>query len=458
MKIGLLPLYITLYDTITRNYRKRFEPFYDTIAKMMTDRGIEVLRCEFCMGEDDFRKTISYFEDEKCDALVTLHMAYSPSLKSAEYLINTKLPIIVCDTTETEDFSDKQSPDEIMYCHGIHGVMDMCNILKKNKKAYAIAAGHYLSSDVIDRVAGFVKAAKSSNALFGSNVGSIGGYFEGMGDFRVPDETLKEMFNVKVVYPKAGEIAEIAESVTDMEIESEKEKHKKEFTFMGEFDSKIYNNSIKADITLKKWIEKHNLQAFTVNFNKIGELPTMPFNGICQAMSEGIGYAGEGDTLTALFTGALLQGYKDTSFVEIFCPDWKHDTVFISHMGEMNYAVADGPIEFFEKDFIGGGKSPITGTAAYRPGNAVFVNVFEDDNGFNLLIAPVEVIKETTKNFAKNIRGWLKFPKPLNSVLEKISEYGATHHSVLVYDATVEEMAFFAKCVNLKPVMMIGGK
>ena len=42
MKIGLLPLYITLYDTITRNYRKRFEPFYDTIAKMMTDRGIEV--------------------------------------------------------------------------------------------------------------------------------------------------------------------------------------------------------------------------------------------------------------------------------------------------------------------------------------------------------------------------------------------------------------------------------
>ena len=68
------------------------------------------------------------------------------------------------------------------------------------------------------------------------------------------------MFNVKVVYP-SRRIAEIAESVTDMEIESEK-KNTKEFTFMGEFDSKIYNNSIKADITLKKWIEKHNLQAF----------------------------------------------------------------------------------------------------------------------------------------------------------------------------------------------------
>lgn len=454
MKIGLLPLYITLYDKVAIHYRKRLEPFYDTIAKLFEDKGLEVLKSGFCMEEEDFEKAIAYFEAENCDAIVTLHTAYSPSLKSAKYLVNTKLPIIVCDTTEIEDFSDKQSPVEISYCHGIHGVMDMCNILKKNKKAYAIAAGHYLSSDVIDRVVGFVKAAKSSKALFGSNVGSIGGCFEGMGDFQVPDETLKEMFNVNVVYPKAGEIAEIAKSVTDEEIEAEKERHKKEYKIMGEFDSALYNNSVKADITLKKWIKKHNLQAFTINFNEIGELPTMTFHGICQAMSEGVGYAGEGDTLTALLSGALLQGYKDTSFVEIFCPDWKNDTAFISHMGEMNYSVADGPIEFFEKNFIGGGKNPITGTAAYRPGKAVFVNVFEDENGFNLLIAPATVIKETTDNFVKNIRGWLKFSKPLSSVLEKISEYGATHHSVLVYDATAKEMAFFAKCLNIKPIVL----
>lgn len=451
MKIGLLPLYISLYDMIDRSYRNRFEPFYNAIAKMLEKREIEVLKSGFCMEEDDFERAITYFEKEDCDAIVTLHIAYSPSLKSAEYLKNTKLPIIVCDTTESEDFSDNQSPDEIMYCHGIHGVMDMCNLLKKNKKTYAIAAGHYLNSNVIDRVAGFVKAAKSAKALYNSKVGSIGGYFDGMGDFRVSDKRLKEMFNVNVVYPKDGEIAELAQNVTEQEIEAEKEKNKNDFKFFGEFDDEIYNNSVKADLALKKWIEKNNLQAFTINFRAIGELPTMPFNGICRAMSEQIGYAGEGDTLTALFTGALLQGYQETSFVEIFCPDWKHDALFISHMGEMNYAVADGKPEFFEKEFSGNGTNPIAGAAAFEPGKAVFVNIYEDDKGFHALITPVEVLQETTGNFAKNVRGWLKFSKPIPVVLEKISEYGATHHSVLVYDTTVEEMTFFIKCINLSP-------
>ena len=43
--------------------------------------------------------------------------------------------------------------------HGIHGVMDMCSLLRQRGKAYAIAAGHIEHSDVLDRVAGYVRAA-----------------------------------------------------------------------------------------------------------------------------------------------------------------------------------------------------------------------------------------------------------------------------------------------------------
>lgn len=454
MKIGLLPLYITLYDTIDKSYRNRLEPFYDKVSQMLADRGIEVVKSGFCMEKEDFKNAVSLFEQENCDAIVTLHMAYSPSLKSAEYFKDTNLPIIICDATETFDFSDKQSPDEIMYCHGIHGVMDMCNLLKKNKKPYAIAAGHIENSDVVDRMAGFVKAAKCAKALYNSKVGSIGGYFDGMGDFRVDDDRLYDMFGVEVIYPDKGEISELAKSVTEQEIEAEKEKNKKDFKFCGEFNDEIYNNSVKADLTLKKWIQKRNLQAFTINFRSVGELPTMPFNGVCRAMSEQVGYAGEGDKLTALFTGALLQGYKETSFIEIFCPDWKHDALFISHMGEMNYNVADGKPEFFEKAFPYDSPNPIAGAAAFKPGKAVFLNIYEDDKGFNAFIAPVEVLQETTDNFIKNIRGWLKFSKPIRDVLEKISECGATHHSILVYGASVEEMTFFVKTLDLIPVIL----
>ena len=96
--------------------------------------------------------------------------------------------------------------------------------MKKNKKPYAVVAGHYENSDVIDRVIGYIKAAKAANAVNGSRVGSIGGYFDGMGDFRVDDARMKENFGATIVRPEPNELTELAKSVTDDEIKAEQKK------------------------------------------------------------------------------------------------------------------------------------------------------------------------------------------------------------------------------------------
>ncbi|MBQ4630277.1 MAG: hypothetical protein IJB70_04750 [Clostridia bacterium] len=451
MKIGFLPLYTSLYSK--KPVETRLQPFYDTLAKAFEKKGLEVVKNEFCMEAPDFEKAVAKFEAEGCDAIVTLHAAYSPGLCSEKPLANTKLPIIIFDTTETFDFSDNQQPSEITYCHGIHGVMEMCNLLKKNGKPYAIAAGHYIESDVTDRVVGLVKAAVSANAVKGSVVGSVSGYFDGMGDFRVSDDKMEELFGAKVIYPENGELKELMESVTEKEIEAEKEKNKNNFEFADDVDENAYTRSVTCDIAIRKWIEKRNLSALTINFRELGDLYTMPFNAACRAMEAGIGYAGEGDTLTALFTGAFLKGYKETSFIEIFCPDWKNNTLFISHMGEMNYAVADRKKILWEMKFAYGNETttnPYVVGGAFKEGKALFLNVFEDENGFNILTAPVNVVKETTDIFEKKVRGWLDFGMPTGEALEKISLHGATHHSILVYGAREAEIEFFAKLAGIK--------
>ncbi len=455
MKAGLLPLYIALYDVGAKHLRVRLGEFYDKIADMLRQRGVDLVTNEICTVKDEFKAAVKKFEDEGCDAIFTIHLAYSPSIESAEVLANTKLPIIVIDTTDTEDFSSNGDPSNISYCHGIHGVMDMCNMLKKAGKPYAIAAGYYEDGAVFDKAVGLLKAAVSAKSVIGSKVGSIGGYFDGMGDFQIEDSRLKELFDVDVIYPKDGELKAISDNVTNEEIEIEKQKNRADFEFIKEIDDNIYENSVKADVTLKKWIESNNLNALTVNFRNINGLPTMPFMGCCRALQNGIGYAGEGDKFTAMFVGGLLKEYKETSFVEIFCPDWKNNTLLISHMGEMNYAVADKKPTAFEMNFIYGEcDNPIVATAAYKAGNAVFLNAFEDDKGLNLLICPVTVKSETSDNFRQKIRGWLDFGKPIGDVLTSISEYGVTHHSMLVYNTTVEEMRFFAECLSLKPIII----
>ena len=453
MKAGLLPLYTALYDRPGSVLRIRLGEFYEKITAMLRERGVDVVTNEICTVKSQFESAVKKFEDEKCEAIFTIHLAYSPSLESYEALVNTNLPIIVIDTTDTEDFSDNGSPKDISYCHGIHGVMDMCNMLKKNGKLYSIAAGYYEDGAVIDKAVGLLKAAVSANSVKGSKVGSIGGYFDGMGDFQIEDAKLKELYDVEVVYPKKDEFNSIAAQITQEEIDAEKQKNAEDFNFIGEVDDQLYNNSIKTDLTVKKWIENNNLNALTINFREIGDLSTMPFNACCRAMEKGIGYAGEGDKFTAMFVGGLLQGYKETSFIEIFCPDWKNNTLFISHMGEINYAVADNKPTAFEKVFAYGSSNSVAASASFKPGDAIYLNAFVDENGVNLLMSPVKVVKETTDNFIKSVRGWLDFGKPIDEVLTTIGEYGVTHHSMLVYNTNIKEMKFFADLLGLNPIV-----
>lgn len=69
------------------------------------------------------------------------------------------------DTTETLEFTNEQNSSEITYNHGIHGVMDMCSMLKRCGKPYAILAGHYEESGYIERACGYVRAASIVKAL-----------------------------------------------------------------------------------------------------------------------------------------------------------------------------------------------------------------------------------------------------------------------------------------------------
>ena len=143
MKIGFLPLYIKLYDDIGTK-RDAMKVFYDEVTNMFKERGLEVETVDFCRIKPEFDAAIAGFEKAGVDAIVTWHAAYSPSLESIEALTKTELPIIVLDSTPTLEFGFDQNSSAIGPNHGIHGVMDMCSMLKRYGKAYAIAAGQML--------------------------------------------------------------------------------------------------------------------------------------------------------------------------------------------------------------------------------------------------------------------------------------------------------------------------
>ncbi|MBR5219267.1 MAG: hypothetical protein IKV89_06005 [Clostridia bacterium] len=455
MKIGLLPLYIKLYDDIgvKRDY---LEKFYAEVAQMFSKKGIEVISADFCRIKEEFEVAISDFERNGADAIVTLHMAYSPSLESLDALTKTKLPIIVMDSTPTLEFTPMQDPVCIDYNHGIHGVMDMCSMLKQKGKPYAIAAGHYTESDVVDRVCGFVRAAVSATSLGKMKVALVGGAFDGMGDFAVEPAELKDKFGICVEDITPQTLAKFRNAVTSEEIDNEISEDKRKYNFCEDVVEEEYREYTSVCLALRKLIDAQEYNAFSVNFLNVEELGTMPFVECCKAMERGIGYAGEGDALTAAFTGAFLKSYQETSFVEIFCPDWKNNNVFLSHMGEMNYRICD------EKPFIcrtGSvfvkGSMPYAGYSRMKGGSGVYVNISREKDDYQLLVTPCTMLDVKNDSFKRSMRGWMQ-PQTESTAefLEKLSKNGATHHSSFIYGTSVEEIEFFGKLLGIKTVVI----
>jgi len=453
-KIGLLPLYLELYDRLLPGSRADMQAFYNTVADGLRRQGLEVVTAPICRLAPEFRSAIATFEKSGVDAIVTLHLAYSPSFESAAALVTTRLPLIVLDTTPDYEFGPRQAPDRIMFNHGIHGVQDMCNLLLRNAKPFVIEAGHWRKSDVLKRVARRMVSARMASAMGHARVGRIGEPFQGMGDFAVPATVLKRALGVATVAETGGTIKKLLAAIRPAEIQAEMAADRKRFA-VTKLSAEVHRRSVHVGLAVRRWMEVERLTAFTVNFmavNRKSGMPTVPFLEAGKAMARGFGYAGEGDVLTAALTGALMASFPETTFTEMFCPDWKGNTVFLSHMGEVNVNLLAGRARLEEMDYkFSDAGNPVRALGCLRGGPAVLVNLAPLPGGrFRLIITSVTMQAVCGRDRMKDsIHGWFRPSMPVATatpVAEFLAAYsraGGTHHAALVYGHAVTEIVGF---------------
>ena len=453
-KIGLLPLYIKLYDDFSQGMRAGIDPYHDEIAGALKNQNLEVVRADVCRIKPEFEKAIALFEKENVDAIVTLHLAYSPSLESIEAIANTKLPVIVLDTTKDYEFDFNVYKGAVSYNHGIHGVQDFCSMLRRYKKDFSLFAGHYENSDVIKNVADAARAISASKTLAGSKVGRIGGEFKGMGDF-APSCKAMEKLGITVVECDGEQLDGYKNAVTDEQIKKEYDADCKNHGAL-EIDYEVYSATERVGLAVREWIKKQNLDAFTMNFlgaASIKGFDTMPFAEACKQLSFGVGYAGEGDVLTASIVGALSKVYPDVNFVEMFCPDWKNGTIYMSHMGECNLNHLENTHMVVKNFPYTDAFNPTSILGNMKAGKGCIVNIIPNaDDWFDMVIVGGEMLQlpEKIENLYNSINGWFKPTKDVATLLAQYSELGGTHHSAFVYDVDSKALMAFAKALDIK--------
>jgi len=460
-KAGLLPFYLKLYDDALPECRAGFESFLRRIAAGFEARGIAVETAPVCRVADEFAAALAGFEAAGVDAVVTLHLAYSPSLEALDAFCAGLLPVIILDTTMDADFGRTVSPARIMYNHGVHGVMDFASMLRRRGRSFEIVAGHDSDPRTLDRAADLVRAAVAAGALRDSRVLRIGDAFAGMGDFSVPEGALAGRLGIRVRQAGIEALDEAVFDVSDDAVAAETAADRARFAC--ELSEQVHERSVRVGLGLRELLQTSACDAFSVNFQAFdrtdGEANTMPFLEISKAMARGLGYAGEGDVLTAALVGALARAFGAVTFTEVFCPDWAGDTLFLSHMGEINPAVAGDRPRLIRKPAFGGrGLDPAILTCAVKPGPAVFVNLAPGpDDSFSLIVAPVEVLPEDgalAPGMRDVVRAWIRPPCPVAPFLEAYSRAGGTHHSALLLGDRAEAVAAFGRMNGLEVVRL----
>jgi L-arabinose isomerase len=450
-----LPLYLKLYDDVIPDLKPRFSGFLDEIIKKIEEEDIGVLKAQVCREKKEFEEAIKIFEKEDVDAILTLHLAYSPSLESIDALSRTSLPIIIFDTTPRYDFSVNTNQNDIMMNHGIHGVQDLCNLLKRKGKYFSLVTGYWEKPEVLKKIVKKIKGALIAGKMRKSRIGNIGGYFKGMGDFIVEDQLIKKCIGTEIVRVEPADIVSFMPVKSEKSIKEELEKDLNYFKLCGE-NKKNHLDSIIAGLGIRRWIGREKLSGFTMNFSSINYntgFPTIPFLEASKAMADGIGYAGEGDIITSALVSSLLAVFPQTTFTEMFCPDWKNELIFLSHMGEVNLNLLAGRPKLIRKEipFIDI-EDPVIAVGQLKKGKATFVNLSPSKESFDLIVSNIEMLEKKNKNLEDTVTGWFKPNTVLDKFLLDFSNNGGSHHSAIVYGNISEEIKEFGSIMGFSVV------
>lgn len=458
-RAGLLPLYLKLYDDTFPPMRNEFEPFLQTVISRLESEGIEVVRAPICRLQEEFAEAVNRFQQADADLIVTLHLAYSLSLESVEVLAQAKRPVLMLDTTIDFEFGPDVDPYRILLNHGVHGVQDLACMLRRRGVPYHVVAGHVEHSNVISRTAGMARAAYAARSFMNSRILRIGPPFLGMGDFSVEEQTLKRAFGFSVDTVATDALIPGIEELTLQDIEPERESDLA--LYRADVNEETHWRSLRVGLGLRRYLEQGIYNAFSLNFLAFDSdedpVDTVPFLECSKAMARGVGYAGEGDVLTAGLVGALCRAFERCTFTEIFCPDWKGNSLFLSHMGEVNPLISSEKPLLCEKDFPWTkALNPAVVTCAPAMGPATLVNLAPGPKeSFRLIIAPMESLEDTTRpELRKSVRGWIRPQAPLIEFLERYSQLGGTHHSALLLGHHSEALRAFASHIGVEGIVI----
>ena len=439
-KVGFIGLSLELYKKNLPELMRSLESFSQEL-RVILEGMAEVIHYPLACNEEDVESAFSEFERENVDGVILVFLSYSTSLSLLPSLKRHLLPILIWNTQKIEEITPTFSREDLLNNHGMHGVQDVANVLTRAGRRFEIVTGHYKDEKVLGEIKEWCQAASIVSFLKKCRVGIIGYPLEGMGDFALDETSLLSRLGVEVCHISQKDLAHTAQKAPSEAIKEQMERDRANFSIAKDVTEKEHEESSRLEWAIRETMKKENLAAFTANFMAISEdgwLQTLPFLASSKMLSEGYGYAGEGDILTSIAVAMMQRLAGSANFTEMFTMDFGGNAILMSHMGEGNHALAreDRPVEMVGSTLglVEIPVRPVLLRFALKPGIVTLVNLTVTAGEKLKIIAtegrvvdfpPIDGVMTPHYKFQPE--------KDLSEFLTELSKEGSSHHFALAY-------------------------
>ena len=408
---------------------------------------------------EDFTKGVRQCVEEECTVLIVVPMVYTSSGAAQEAIVKAPLPVLLVSSAWDYRLPRELKGQDLFANQSLHGVQDIANVLRREGRPFSILAGHFEEDTFLEAFFKGCEAGVAASYFFRGKVGQLGGSLPGMLDFGYNLEGKSELFQFEKIDIPPNIVTNLASTV----IEAEKFQYidwiKESFQLgPGITDDELDTNA-RYSLALEKLVGKENLAGLAMNFAALldSTVGTLPFLGASRLLSQGIGYGGEGDVLTALLNASIASIHPETTFSELYCPNYAEEEILLSHMGECNINLANPamPIKLKPRVFPWGDITrPLVPVFQMKPGEVTIISISETPGGetFQLISLEGEIREgpeqEQLEVPYSHLR--LRGGGSISRMIEEYSRHGGTHHIVISYGNMREQVQRLAEFCGME--------
>lgn len=400
--------------------------------------------------------------DTDCIGVIMWMHTFSPAKMWIRALKSLNKPMLHLHTQHNEKLPyDSIDMDFMNLNQSAHGDREFGFICTRLGIKREVAAGYYKSKGVISQIKRFVSAAAAVDFGKTMRVAMLG---NNMRDVAVTDGDRVESeirFGWNVNYYGVGDICDLADKVTDAEIDAKMDE------YSGKYDMKTDNlaavrEQAKYELALDKFIQRENISAFTDTFQDLHGLNQLPGLAVQNLMAKGIGFGPEGDYKTAALGAVLFRMAQGREGATGFMEDYTYDLTegseleLASHMLEVSPVFAGSKPEIQVHPLgIGGKSDPARLVFDGISGEGIAVSLIDMGDRFRLVCAEISLIEQPKPMPKLPVARLMWKLKPDFKTGAAAWIYaGGAHHAVVSTALDTEDIRLFAKLTDTELVII----